>query len=65
MSWRWPIAVAWTVAIVRKLNEEMSAMLGGQSLTPQPTTPQQMDAQIKADIVAWGAVIRKLDTQLD
>ena len=61
-------------AIVRKLNqeinavlrgEEMSAMLGGQSLTPLPATPEQMDAQIKADIVAWGAVIRKLGIQLD
>jgi hypothetical protein len=61
-------------AIVSNLNEEinavlrgeeMSAMLAGQSLTPLSATPQHMEAQIKAEIVAWGAVIRKLGIQLD
>ncbi len=61
-------------AIVKKLNEEINAVLRGeemttllnaQSLTPIQATPEQMDAQIKTDVTAWGAVIRQLGLQLD
>ncbi len=61
-------------AVVQKLNteinavlrsEEMTSMLAAQSLTPLPTTPEQMDAQIKGDVRAWGGLIRQLGLQLD
>ncbi|CAN7576442.1 MULTISPECIES: Bug family tripartite tricarboxylate transporter substrate binding protein [unclassified Variovorax] len=61
-------------AIVRKLNEEintvlrgdeMTALLAAQSLTPLVASPEQMDAQIRADIKSWGAVIKQLGVQLD
>lgn len=60
--------------IARRLNDEinqelsspeMTAMLNTWSLSPLGGSPEQMGAQIKSDISAWGAVIRKLGIQLD
>lgn len=61
-------------AITKRLNgamaqvlkeSQMTTFLENTALTPLPSSPEQMDAQIKSDIQAWGAVIRKLGLKLE
>jgi len=75
VEWYGMVAPAGTPRpIVRRLNEALVRILGmpdvqerirALGMTPSPSTPEELDAQIRADFALWGGVVKRAGVKAD
>lgn len=75
IEWYGMVAPAATPrAIVKRLNAALVSILGAPEvqeriralgMTPSPSTPEQLDQQIRADFALWGGVVKRAGVKAD